>query len=85
MEQRMYKFIFKYKDPCIPGFNSTKTCKAFLACRGGVCKKAHIGAACKVDTDCYAFNPLYGGTRCVQEKCIKPRYFVFFKSKDITV
>jgi hypothetical protein len=45
-----------------------------LACRDGVCKKAHVGATCKVDTDCFAYNPLYGGTRCVENKCIKPRY-----------
>jgi len=49
-------------------------CKSFLACRNGKCTKAYMGAECNQDDDCYANDIRFGGTRCVDKKCIKPRY-----------
>jgi len=49
-------------------------CKAFLACRNGKCVKAYMGTECEKDEDCYASDIRFGGTRCVNKRCIKPRY-----------
>jgi len=61
-------------DACVPGWNSTLNCKTFLGCRNGKCVKAYMGTECKEDADCYASDIRWGGTRCVFNKCIKPRY-----------
>jgi len=45
-----------------------------LACRNNRCVSAGIGSSCETDTDCFSSNPQFGGTRCVNKRCIKPRY-----------
>jgi len=57
--------------------NSTKGCKAFLACRNNKCVDAYIGSRCEKSDDCYSYNPFRGGVRCVEKRCVKPRFVGF--------
>lgn len=70
-------------DPCDPSPRSSQRCKAFLACtrREGkyVCVNGHVGAYCQANEDCYgyatsSYPTRRGYVRCVNERCIIPRY-----------
>jgi len=70
-------------DECDPSPSSSKRCKAFLTCtrRDGkyICVEGHVGAYCQANEDCYgyatdSFPVRRGYVKCVNERCIIPRY-----------
>jgi len=52
--------------------NNLKRCKNFYVCKNGKCKRAHIGSECADNTDCFGWKE--ENLRCINKKCIKPRY-----------
>jgi hypothetical protein len=59
-------------------------CKSFHACRDGKCapgkeiklfkKKGYIGSECRTAADCAFSDSRTLNVRCVNKKCIKPKY-----------
>lgn len=65
-------------DSCEPG-RSLRRCKAFLQCHEYTytCQPGHVGASCELDSDCFLNEGTEEGIRCVQGRCIKPKYSGF--------
>lgn len=62
----------------------TRKCKIFTVCNQteSVCRKGSIGDFCISSSDCFLSGGSQEGVRCVENKCIKPRYNGYSCSKN---
>lgn len=64
-----------------------KKCKIFTVCNQteSICRKGSIGDYCLTNSDCFLSGGTVEGIRCVQNKCIRPRYNGFVCSTNENV